>query len=196
MLRPRQINFTQHRSSGFTLLEVLISIIIVAFGLLGLAALQGKMQLAEFESYQRAQALLLLSEITERLRVNSTQAVNYVTTSPAGTGDSQPSTCTGTPSATFDLCEWSNDLKGAGELSSGSKIGAMIGARGCITQVQVPNPSPGICTPGIYRVDVVWQGMQPTFASPITCAQGSYGANDALRRVVSTQITVGLLACS
>lgn len=181
---------------GFTLLEVLISIIIVAFGLLGLAALQGKMQLAEFESYQRAQAILLLSEITERMRTNSTQAASYVTASPAGTGDSQPSTCTGSPSVAFDICEWSNDLKGAAELSSGSKIGAMVGARGCITQVQAPNTAPGVCTPGIYRVDVVWQGLQPTVASPLTCGQGNYGANDALRRVVSTQITVGTLACT
>jgi type IV pilus assembly protein PilV len=181
---------------GFTLLEVLIAIIIVAFGLLGLAALQGKMQLAIFESYQRAQALLLLSEIAERMRSNSTQAANYVTTSPVGTGDSQPSTCTGTPGAAFDLCEWSNNLKGAAELSSGSKIGAMLGARGCITQVQVPDPSAGVCTPGIYRIDVVWQGLQATTASPLTCGQGSYGADDALRRVVSTQIAVGLSTCS
>lgn len=189
------IKYIKHHC-GFTLLEVLVAIIILAFGLLGLAALQGKMQLAEFESYQRAQALLLLSEITERMRSNSAQAVSYVSTTPLGTGDSQPATCTGSPGATFDLCEWSNDLKGAGEASGGSNVGAMIGARGCITQVQAPNLSAGVCAPGIYRIDVVWQGLQPTVASPLTCGQGSYGSNDALRRVVSTQVAVGLPTCS
>jgi len=195
MLRSRQLAQLDNQSRGFTLIEVLVSIIIVAFGLLGLAALQGKMQLAEFESYQRAQALFLLSTMTERIRINSSQAASYASTTVIGTGDSQPATCTGTPGAALDLCEWSNQLKGAGELSSGSKVGAMIGARGCVTQLQAPNPSPGVCTPGIYRVDVVWQGMQATVASPLTCGQGNYGSDDALRRVVSSQVTVGMLGC-
>jgi type IV pilus assembly protein PilV len=181
---------------GFTLIEVLIAVVILAFGLLGLAALQSKMQLAEFESYQRAQALLLLSEMTERINANSSQAASYVSVGTIGTGDSQPTTCVGGPGAAFDLCEWSNDLKGAGETSSGTNVGAMVGARGCITQVQASNTSAGVCTPGIYQVDVVWQGMQPTTASAITCGQGSYGSSDALRRVVSAQVTVGLPTCS
>jgi type IV pilus assembly protein PilV len=183
------------QSRGFSLLEVLISIIIAAFGLLGLAALQGKMQLSSFESYQRAQAVVLLTEMAERMRANNAQAASYVTTSPAGTGDSQPATCTGAPGAALDLCEWSNNLKGAGEVSGSSNVGAMVGARGCITQVQAQNLSPGVCTPAIYRIDVVWQGQQPTVAPTLTCGQGSYG-NEALRRLVSTQITVGLPACS
>lgn len=181
---------------GFTLIEVLVSIVILAFGLLGLAALQSNMQLAQFESYQRAQAILLLTEMSERMRINNSEAASYVSTSAIGTGDGQSATCTGSAGAALDLCEWSNDLKGAGEVSGGSNVGAMIGARGCITQIQAPNLSPGICAPGIYQIDVVWQGMQPTNASPITCGQGSYGSNDALRRVVSTQITVGMSTCS
>lgn len=195
-LGPSRSFATPSKAGGFTMIEILVSVIIVAFGLLGLAALQSKMQLAEFESYQRAQALLLLSEMTERMRANSAAAASYVSASSLGTGDSQPATCTGGPSAAFDLCEWSNDLKGASETSGGNKVGAMVGARGCITQVQAPDASAGVCTPGIYRVDVVWQGMQPTSASPITCGQGNYGANDALRRVVSAQVTIGLPTCS
>lgn len=194
MLRSSRLNCQHYR--GFTLIEVLVSIIIVAFGLLGLAALQGKMQLSEFESYQRAQALFLLSEMTERMKVNSSQAASYASTNVLGTGDSQPATCTGSPGSTLDLCEWSNDLKGAGEVSASAKVGAMIGARGCITQLQAPDLTPGVCAPGIYQIDVVWQGLQPTSASPVTCGQGSYGGNDALRRVVSSQITVGLRTCS
>lgn len=184
------------QQQGFTLLEVLISIIIMAFGLLGLAGLQGKMHLSEFESYQRAQAVLLLSDMTERISSNRSQAASYASTNVLGTGDSQPVSCTGSPGAAFDLCEWSNNLKGAGEVSAGSNVGAMVGARGCITQIQAPNPSAGVCTPGIYEVDVVWQGQQATSASAIVCGQGSYGSNDAFRRVVSAQITIGLTLCS
>ena len=39
---------------GATLLEVLITIVILAFGLLGLVGLEAKMQTSEVESYQRA----------------------------------------------------------------------------------------------------------------------------------------------
>jgi type II secretory pathway pseudopilin PulG len=49
---------------GSSLLEVLITIVILAFGLLGLAAFQSKVQVAEVESYQRAQAILALADMS------------------------------------------------------------------------------------------------------------------------------------
>ena len=195
MLKARRF-----RQRGASLLEVLITIVIVAFGLLGLAGLQSKVQLGEIESYQRAQAILLLSDMTERINTNRSQAASYIVASPVGTGDSQPASCTSLAvGPSRDLCEWSNALKGVGEQKSSggatANVGAMLGARGCITQVQAPDPTPGICTPGIYLVDVAWQGMHRTAASAIICGQGSYG-NDAYRRVISSQIVVGLPACT
>ena len=195
MLKARRF-----RQRGASLLEVLITIVIVAFGLLGLAGLQSKVQLGEIESYQRAQAILLLSDMTERINTNRSQAASYIVASPVGTGDSQPASCTSLAvGPSRDLCEWSNALKGAGEQKSSggatANVGAMLGARGCITQEQAPDPTPGICTPGIYLVDVAWQGMHRTAASAIICGQGSYG-NDAYRRVISSQIVVGLPACT
>ena len=196
MLKARRF-----RQRGASLLEVLITIVIVAFGLLGLAGLQSKVQLGEIESYQRAQAILLLSDMTERINTNRSQAASYIVASPVGTGDSQPASCTILAvGASRDLCEWSNALKGVGEKKSSggvtANMGAMLGARGCITQEQAPDPTPGICTPGIYLVDVAWQGMHRTAASAIICGQGSYGADDAYRRVISSQIVVGLPACT
>ena len=52
---------------GATMIEVLITIVILAFGLLGLVGLQAKVQLAEVESYQRAQAVVLLNDMADRL---------------------------------------------------------------------------------------------------------------------------------
>ena len=48
---------------GVGLIEVLISLVVIAIGLLGLAALQGKAQKAELESYQRSQALILVQDL-------------------------------------------------------------------------------------------------------------------------------------
>lgn len=179
---------------GTGLLEVLITIVILAFGLLGLAGLHTKMQLAGFESQQRGQALVLLSDMTERLNANRLKVADYVLAGPAGTGDTQPAACSGLAvGAPKDLCEWSNALKGAAEQSADFKTGAMIGARGCITQVQAANAV--ACSPGIYRVTVAWQGMHLTAASSLACASGQYGDNDGYRRAITSEIVIGLPEC-
>ena len=126
-----------------------MTIIILAFGLLGMATLESKVQLTEMESYQRGQAIALLSDMLQKISVNAPSAASYVTGSSLGTGDATYSTtpCSGTGS-TLDLCEWSNALKGAAEKNSGgSNVGAMIGAKGCISQIQAANPAAGVCQP-------------------------------------------------
>ena len=55
------------RERGATLIEVLVTIVILTFGLLGVAALQVRMQLAQTESYYRAHAVLLMQDIVDRL---------------------------------------------------------------------------------------------------------------------------------
>lgn len=183
---------------GFTLLEVLITIVILAIGLLGLANLQSKTQLAQVESYQRAQAVLLLEDMLARINANRGQAASYVTgpSAPVGYDGTAPAACANPPGFTQDLCEWSNALKGAAETSEGgAAVGSMIGARGCVEQVQAANPASGVCQPGIYRVTVTWQGLNATVAPALECAEGLYG-NDANRRAISAQTIIGLNDCS
>jgi type IV pilus assembly protein PilV len=72
----------------------------------------------------------------------------------------------------------------------------MIGARGCVTQLQAPNPTLGVCTTGVYQVSVAWQGTVATAAQPgLACATGLYGPNDALRRVVAATVSVATTSC-
>lgn len=182
---------------GYTMIEVLVALVVLAIGILGLAGLMTKMHLSETESYQRAQALILLQEMSSRVAIAGVNANAYVTSSPLGTGDSSPTSCSGLSYATLDQCEWSRALKGAAESQGSSSVGAMIGARGCVELIQAMNAAPKICTPGIYRVSVVWQGLTATAApSGIACGKGNYGTDDALRRALSTEITIGLPACT
>lgn len=174
------------------MIEVLVAIVILAFGLLGLAAFQLRAQTSELESFQRAQALVLIEDMAARIQANRANADSYISSS-LGTGSSNCTVAAAT--AADDLCAWSNMLKGSAETSGTTKIGAMIGARGCITRIQSANPASGVCAPGIYRISVAWQGLNPTTTPSDTCGSGQYGANDAQRRVVSTQVTLGLFGC-
>jgi type IV pilus assembly protein PilV len=184
------------RQQGTTLIEVLVTILVLAFGLLGLAGMQSRAQQAEYESYQRAQAVLLLSGMTDRINANRSRAANYVFTGTRGADDTPPAACAD-PNASRsdrDLCEWSDSLKGASEKLSSANVGAMIGARGCIVQVQAPDPV--VCQPAVYLVSVAWQGLSSTKASANGCGQGAYGSDDSQRRAISSQVTIGLNACS
>ena len=189
--------FRPHASAGLSLVEVLVTVVILAFGLLGIAALQAKMQVGSIEAYQRAQAVVLLDDLRARLLGNPANAADYVTTAPLGTGDSPAADCTTlTIGAARDLCEWSHELQGAAEqTSTGTNSGAMNGARGCVEQVQAPDTTAGVCQPGVYRITVAWQGMHETRASSLTCGAKLYGP-DANRRAIAVQVTIGLPSCS
>lgn len=167
-------------NKGFSLIEVMVTLVILMTGLLGLAGLQGKAYTSQAESYQRSQALTLLKDMASRLNANRSNSSSYKTTSPLGVGSG---TCTSTNTITTDLCEWDSALKGSAE---GTTAGAMVGARGCITELASTLPKK-------YLIAVVWQGLTPTTASAVTCGQNSYGSNDALRRVMTIPVTIAKL---
>ena len=168
--------------AGFSMIEVLITIVILMFGLLALAGLQGRAVTAQMESYQRSQALILLKDMADRISSNRKNAASYVTAA-VGTGATCPAA--GATTASKDLNEWCNALLGAAEVQGTSNIGAMIGARGCITQTVAPTT--GVASQ--YLVAVAWQGLNSTATSTITCGQNQYG-NEGLRRLVAIPVNI------
>lgn len=182
------------RQRGITMIEVLVTIVILAFGLLGIAVFQSKASVGSIESYQRAQAVILLDDMTARLQGNPKNSASYESNN-IGTGDAQPADCSAIAvGATRDVCEWSNLLKGAAETDSNTKVGAMIGARGCITQLQAADPTPGVCKPGIVQVAVVWQGLHATQAPALGCGQNQFG-DENYRRLIAAQVLIPQLDC-
>lgn len=185
---------------GFSLLEVLISIVVLAFGLLGLGSLQMGLQSTYIEAQQRSQAVQIMRDIAERLNANTAQAGSYVTgtATPVGVGDGRSSDCTaaGLSVDQRDMCEWSQRLKGVAETQGADELGAMIGARGCIELLQAQDASEGVCLPGVYRVSVAWQGSRESAPpdSQLTCGADKYGS-EAFRRVFASTLAVGTLSC-
>jgi type IV pilus assembly protein PilV len=195
MVKPRKLSSER----GVSLVEVLVTVVILAFGLLGIAAFQAKAQVGSIEAYQRAQAVVLMQDMRARLTGNPDNAADYVTNAPLGTNDASPADCsTQTAGANRDKCEWSNALKGAAlteSVQANSKSTAVLGARGCIEQLQASDPTAGVCQPGIYRITVAWQGLHATVAPALACGQNAYG-DDSNRRAVSVRVAIGLPHCT
>lgn len=64
------------KTNGFTLIEVLVGLIILAIGLLGLAGLQMKALRHNNDAYHRSQATLLAYDIMDRMRANRDKALD------------------------------------------------------------------------------------------------------------------------
>jgi type IV pilus assembly protein PilV len=195
----------RYRNAGFTMLEVLVSIFIMTLGLLGLAGLQVRAQQAELESYQRAQAIILVQDMADRINANRRAALCYNFTTNvaggapfAGSGAGSAPVCGpyGTVDtrvrADADMTEWHATLNGAAEQLGGNQVGAMIGARGCVSlDTSV--------TPNLYRVSVAWQGTSKTkdpatVDGTLTCGKGNYG-DEAQRRIVAITFPMACLNC-
>jgi type IV pilus assembly protein PilV len=183
------------------MIEVLVSLVIAVIGLLGLVGIQAFTHQSELESYQRAQALILLNDVAERINSNRASAGCYAFTD-AASGEPFLGTTIGnhlgTPNcasgflntqtrllANSDMIEWNAALQGAAEKdSAGASLGAMAGARGCVSFDAATN---------IYTVVVVWQGMTETFEPVVKCGTTHYGP-ETRRRAVWTTIRIATLS--
>ena len=104
------------RQRGFTLLEVLIAVMLLAVGLLGLAGLQAVSLRNNHSAYLRSQATMLTYDIIDGMRSNrsAAQAANYDiaigTAASASPPDCMANVCTGSEMATADIADWKQSL--------------------------------------------------------------------------------------
>jgi type IV pilus assembly protein PilV len=170
------------RSGGFTMIEVLIALVVLAFGMLALARTMAIATLDELESFQRSQAMVIAQDVVERINANRKQALQYVGEYEAA---GQTLDCTVEPTVLLrDKCEVRNRLLGAGTLVAASAIGAPIAARACVRET-----APGS---NMYYVAIAWQGMQPTAAPDSDCGEDAFD-QEANRRVFSTVLRIATL---
>jgi len=111
------------QSSGFTLIEVLIALIVLSGGLLGLAAMQAAGLQNNQIAYNRSQATQLAYDMADRMRANAANArflalSTYITIVPNAAlsqGDCVTAsvTCSSTDLAQNDLYEWNEEIKAA-----------------------------------------------------------------------------------
>lgn len=104
---------------GVGLIEVLVAVAILAFGLLGIAALQATALRNSQSSYERSQAVTLSYSILERMRANTSAVRNgtYNTTEMCAADDVPD---TGVAQVNADLGDWLTQIqKTMGESACG-----------------------------------------------------------------------------
>lgn len=160
-------------AQGFTLVEVLVTVFVVAIGLLAASALQAVSKKAAVDALQRTTASVVAQDMIERIRANSTMLTHYQR--PAGNPLKATPTapvCGGVVSGSVRACEprelvdydlhrWWQAIDGAGETiatTGGSEnAGGLRDAMGCIT-----------ATGNQVDVVVVWRGMSRISQEPVS----------------------------
>ena len=151
------------RQEGFQIVEVLVSMIIVAIGIVGIAKLQHVATSSNTQAVQRTTASNLTENLIERIRANVSAIDSYfpddttvVITSSLATPQVQcinETNCTPSELALYDLWEWQRTVSGVEERDSdGNNIGGLINPVLCMTR-----PAGG--GDGIYSFAIAWHSQ-------------------------------------
>lgn len=104
------------KQHGFSMLEVLITLVIIAIALLGTAGLQlYAMRMGQGGQY-RTQAIFLASDITERMEANKAEAVlgSYAVAATSAVGAAATlcdgAACSSPQLAAWDINQWGTNL--------------------------------------------------------------------------------------
>jgi type IV pilus assembly protein PilV len=133
---------------GFTLVEVLVTVVVISVGLLGIVALQVITLRSNHESYLRTQATALADDIIDRIRCNRDNAPSYTVALTASLA--------GGNQAGDDVTEWKNQLK---TLLPKSGTATPIDADGSVTVTTLAT--------GSYQVEVTIQWGERGTANPM-----------------------------
>ncbi len=176
---------------GFSLIELLVTVVIFSIGLLGAAGLQIVSKRATFAAMQRTTATQVASGLLEDMRANGPALATYVATAQIGQKSiigvssqdctNTTKTCTTAEISLRDLNSWETLMDGDMEVSKdGGSVGGLISPAACIA-----GPVDG--SAGIYVVSVAWRGTV-AIADPgiIDCGanSGQYGDANEFRRVI------------
>ncbi|MDX9741032.1 MAG: type IV pilus modification protein PilV [Gammaproteobacteria bacterium] len=116
MDKPMPILTPPRRQHGFTLIEVLITVVVLAIGLLGLAGLQLNGLRFTHSAYQTSQATIAAYDIIDRMRVNRLAAesgsydIALGATPTAANCSGTGVNCSPATLASADLTEWKQSI--------------------------------------------------------------------------------------
>lgn len=182
------IKHTHRQESGFTLIEILVTVLVLSIGLLGLAGMQITGLRANMSSEARSKATLLASDIVERMRNNPLGVQNsntaddnkYASITTNGEDCSATPTpfcsdyrdkdgneqtagnCTPAEMAAFDSWVWACGMPKADGVVQGGVTHMLNGGTGSVTCNDIDSGDSDACSPGSsYTITVSWNELAP-----------------------------------
>ena len=179
-----------NRQTGFSLIELLVSIVVFSIGLLGIAGLQIVSKKSNYEGFQRTVASQVAYGMLEDMRANGSGISVYAASPDLGGGRlaglpvancrDVNTPCSPAQMAGHDLWYWERIIDGAQEIGTEGQSGGIAFPTLCVN-----GPAGGVA--GVYTVSVAWLGSV-SLGGPANnaCGAGSgkYGDGDANRRVL------------
>lgn len=135
--------------NGFTLIEVMITVLVLSIGILGVAGMQSVGIKESQNAYFRTQASILANDIIERLYANRDESHAETGNVYESTGSSLGScnnTCSAAELAAFDLVEWR-------EAIINSRLPSGVGR---VSRLNSVVNDDGDIVGAIYRIEIFW----------------------------------------
>ncbi len=160
---------------GLSLLEVLIAMVVMAFGLLGIAGLQTTALANNFIALQYTQSAMLGQNMLEKMRANPVAVANKQYDIAAGSTPTAPSrncateSCTSAELAAWDLAVWYSTIAEGTSYSNvpaGPK-GQLPGSKIAIICADTP------CLASSTRLITIYWDADRTGASGLACNPSS-----------------------
>ena len=175
-----QQSFDAFRQSGFTLLEVLVTLFVIAIALLGTAGMQTYAMKVNQGGQFRTQAVVLGLDLLERIEANNEAAIlgsyaaNPVPTTAAG--DCYAGACSPTALAAYDL----------GQI--GQKLAALPSGSATVSVVAITATGPWTYTVQINWVERITRSSRTASTTSGTTTVGAAGDTERFSYTVSRTI--------
>ncbi|NND54089.1 MAG: type IV pilus modification protein PilV [Gammaproteobacteria bacterium] len=142
----------QHQK-GFTLLESLISLVVLSIGMLGIAALYVEGLRAGRTALYRTTAVTLAADLMDRIRANRGALVAYAGAPGLNNCVNQANDCTPAEMAAHDLQLWLDDIDARMPPGSDTAVVFVPGPIVNTYRIQIEWPEPGYDQPLTYTLE-------------------------------------------
>ncbi len=173
---------SKKRTLGITLIEVMVTLLIIGVGLLGLLGLQAKSLAGHKDTMDRKAAAEMISQIGERMRANHlgfmqdnyALALNPTDTAPVAPSCGTTTSCTASEIADLDKAVWVSYLR-----KRLPDAGAFI----------VTSTGPGatmVSNGSSVRITIVWRELQDITTADAACTD--VGISDVKLRCLAAEV--------
>lgn len=187
------MNHHLYKQRGVSLVEVLVTLVLISLALLGSASLQVMSKRSNYGAMQRTSAAHFANDYLSRMRSNRTALASYLPAEELGGGSlgADPAKdcsgaaagCTDAEIAAYDQWVWERELDGALERIDGVDSGGLLEPTACVS-----GPVGG--GSGLYEIAIAWRGaIEHVNPDVHDCgeASGKYGTDNEYRHVLVMQ---------